>query len=366
MLLAKFCDSFLRRGSQHGDCDLDQLESEVVAIFRYLPDKDVFMQFYTKLMAKRFIANASVGEEMEVAMVNKLKTVQGSEFTTKATRMIADVNVNQTLNGELQNYMATKRLKPTFNVNIMVFSSGSWPVNAPPMSITLPIQVDKVMKTIVTFYAHKHKERKLIHSVNLSHAEVVYTTAKNKYQLGVTAFQMVILLYAAQHTAVSLRELSNESQIPNKLLCQQLSPVVRSHLFTCSDGMDSSSWTEDTQFTVNPKFAFKRLKLSLMSTSGGSRDGSKKSAAESGADMDHAEMEDIVRDRSIKLEAAIVRIMKSRRVMTYNALVKEVIDQVQRWFMPQIPMIKRAIESLIDQEFIRRKDKDARTFEYVA
>ena len=82
--------------------------------------------------------------------------------------------------------------------------------------------------------------------------------------------------------------------------------------------------------------------------------------------MDHAEIEDIMRDRSIKLEAAIVRIMKSRRVLSYNALVKEVVEQVQRWFTPQIPMIKRAIESLLDQEFIRRKGKDSRTFEYIA
>jgi len=291
------------------------------------------------------------------------------------------VNVNVALNTELQEHFMTRRIKPPFGVNVMVLCSGSWPVTAPQMSISLPAQVEKVMKDISSFYMQKHKGRKLTHSVNLSHAEISYLTAKNKYQLTVTAFQMVILMYSATRTSVSLRELSNETQIPNKLLCQQLSPVVRSHLFTCSDGLDSTTWSEETQFTMNPKFAFKRLKLSLMSSSSG---GSKKAAASQGdgaasstttstsasaagaADMDHAEIEDIMRDRSIKLEAAIVRIMKSRRVMAYNALVKEVVEQVQRWFTPQIPMIKRAIESLLDQEFIRRKGKDSRTFEYIA
>ena len=368
MLLAKFCDSFLKRGSQVADGDVEQLQTDVVSIFRYLPDKDVFMQFYTKLMAKRFIANSSMGEEMEVSMINKLKAVQGSEFTTKATRMVSDVSVNAAFNAELQEHFATKRIKPPFGVNVMVLCSGSWPVTAPQMSIALPAQVEKVMKDISTFYMRKHKGRKLSHSVNLSHAEVSYSTARNKYQLSVTAFQMVILMYAASHSTMTLRELSNETQIPNKLLCQQLSPVVRSHIFTCADGVDSTSWNEETQFVMNPKFAFKRMKLSLMSSSSGGS-GSKKTAAtpsSGAADMDHAEIEDIMRDRSIKLEAAIVRIMKSRRVLSYNALVKEVVEQVQRWFTPQIPMIKRAIESLLDQEFIRRRGKDSRTFEYIA
>jgi len=373
MLLAKYCDGFLRRGSTVEGADIEQLQSDVVSLFKYLPDKDVFMQFYTKLMAKRLIMGYSAGEEIEGSMVNKLKSVQGSDFTTKAAKMISEVSVNDTLNTDFQTFLTTKRAKPSFGVSLMVLSSGSWPISAPQMSITLPLEVDAVMKSVVVFYAQKHKERKLSHSVNLSHAEISYTTAKNKYQVAVTAFQMVILLHASKHSSVTLREFSNETQIPNKLLCQQLSPVVRSHIFTCSEGADVSAWNDETVFSLNPKFAFKRLKLSLMSASGSSggshgEGGAKKSTGEAGAvaDMDHGEMEDIARDRAIKLEAAIVRIMKSRRMLGYNALVKEVIEQVQRWFTPQIPMIKRAIESLLDQEFIRRSSKDSRTFEYIA
>jgi len=374
VLLAKYCDGFLRRGSTVEGADIEQLQNDVVSLFKYLPDKDVFMQFYTKLMAKRLIMGYSAGEELEGSMVNKLKSVQGSDFTTKAAKMISEVSVNETLNADFQTFLTNKRAKPTFSVNLMVLSSGSWPIAAPQMSITLPLEVDAVMKSVIVFYAQKHKERKLSHTVNLSHAEISYTTTKTKYQVAVTAFQMVILLYASKHSSVTLREFSNETQIPNKLLCQQLSPVVRSHLFTCSEGTDISTWNDETVFSLNPKFAFKRMKLSLMSATGSSSSsshsegGAKKSAGEGAqvADMDHGDMEDIARDRAIKLEAAIVRIMKSRRMLGYNALVKEVIEQVQRWFTPQISMIKRAIESLLDQEFIRRSSGDSRTFEYIA
>jgi len=367
MLLAKYCDSLLRRGSPLAEGNVDKLQNDIVAIFRYLPDKDVFMQFFSKLMAKRFIFGTSAGEELEVAMVNKLKAVQGSEFTTKATRMIAEVNVNASLNSEFQDYVADKRIKSPFGINVMVLSSGSWPIASQQSSITLPRQVEQTMKTIITFYNQKHKGRKLVHAVSLSHAEVAFSPAKNRYQLSVTAFQMTCLLYAAEKTAVSLKEFSSETQIPVKVLCQQLAPVVRSHVFTCADGLDPTSWSDETLFTVNPKFAFKRLKLSLMSLNSGS--GSGRGAKKAGAGVDaeeQGEAEAIMRDRSIKLEAAIVRIMKSRRVLDYNSLVKEVVDQVQRWFTPQIPMIKRAVESLLDQEFIRRKGGNMKVFEYIA
>jgi len=372
VLLAKYCDALLRRGSTIAEGNTDQLQNDIVAIFRYLPDKDVFMQYFSKLMAKRFISGTSAGEELEVAMVNKLKAIQGSEFTTKATRMIAEVSVNASLNSELLDYFSSKHIKVPFSISIMVLSSGSWPIATPHTSITLPRQIEQSMKNIMTFYAHKHKGRKLMHAVSLSHAEVAFTPLKNRYQLSVTAIQMTVLLYAADRTAVSLKELASETQIPNKMLCQQLSPIVRSHVFTCADGLDSTHWTDETLFTVNPKFAFKRLKLSLMSvnaTSGG-RGGKKGDSSAAGAaassSEDHSEAEEIMRDRSIKLEAAIVRIMKSRRVLDYNSLVKEVVDQVQRWFTPQIPMIKRAVESLLDQEFIRRKGGNMKVFEYIA
>jgi len=363
LLLAKYCDGILRRGSPLAEGNTDQLQNDVVALFRYLPDKDVFMQYFSKLMAKRFISSTSIGEEQEVAMVNKLKAIQGSEFTTKATRMIAELSVNDTLNAELQEYFNSKRIKTPYSVSIMVLSSGSWPIASQQSSITLPPQVERTMKSIVTFYSNKHKGRKVSHAVSLSHAEIAFSPMKNKYQMSVTAFQMAVLLYAAERTAVSLKELSSETQIPTKILCQQLSPVVRSHVFTCADGLDSASWSDETLFTVNPKFAFKRLKFSLMSTSGGGSRAAKKSAAEA---EEHAEAEEVMRDRAFKLEAAIVRIMKSRRVLDYNTLVKEVFDQVQRWFTPQIPMIKRAVESLLDQEFIRRKGDNMKVFEYIA
>ena len=44
------------------------------------------------------------------------------------------------------------------------------------------------------------------------------------------------------------------------------------------------------------------------------------------------------------LQAAIVRVMKMRRVLVYNMLIKETIDLAATRFKPSVASIKRAIE----------------------
>lgn len=64
------------------------------------------------------------------------------------------------------------------------------------------------------------------------------------------------------------------------------------------------------------------------------------------------------------LQAAIVRIMKSRQALTHVQLVQEIIDQTRARFSPSVMMIKKCIEQLLEKQFIARKDRD--TYVYVA
>jgi hypothetical protein len=69
-------------------------------------------------------------------------------------------------------------------------------------------------------------------------------------------------------------------------------------------------------------------------------------------------------------QAAIVRIMKARKVLSHNELVSETTAQVSRWFAPRITTIKKVIEYLIDQDYIKRSadenNQALRKYEYVA
>lgn len=71
-------------------------------------------------------------------------------------------------------------------------------------------------------------------------------------------------------------------------------------------------------------------------------------------------------DRRHEIEAAIVRIMKSRKTLQHNNLVSEVIEQLKARFSPTPPVIKKRIEALIEREYLTRDNVDRKLYKYVA
>jgi cullin 1 len=60
------------------------------------------------------------------------------------------------------------------------------------------------------------------------------------------------------------------------------------------------------------------------------------------------------------------RIIKARKTMKNQALIQEAISQISQRFAPKIPDIKKAIETLLEKEYIKRVDGSKDTSVYVA
>jgi hypothetical protein len=69
---------------------------------------------------------------------------------------------------------------------------------------------------------------------------------------------------------------------------------------------------------------------------------------------------------SAQTDAAIVRIMKIRKQLTHVQLVAEVAQQLQSRFRPDPLVVKKRIEQLIEQEYLKRSEADRSTYQYVA
>lgn len=71
-------------------------------------------------------------------------------------------------------------------------------------------------------------------------------------------------------------------------------------------------------------------------------------------------------DRKLYLQAAIVRIMKARKVIKHNSLIQEVISQSKNRFTPSVAMIKKCIEALMEKQYLERTQASTDEYSYVA
>jgi len=69
-------------------------------------------------------------------------------------------------------------------------------------------------------------------------------------------------------------------------------------------------------------------------------------------------------DRQYQIDAAVVRIMKTRRTLSHSLLLNELFTQLK--FPLKSSDLKKRIESLIDREYIERDSRSQDCYVYMA
>lgn len=113
--------------------------------------------------------------------------------------------------------------------------------------------------------------------------------------------------------------------------------------------LESKLVLQDGESYILASFTNKRLKIKL---------GAVQQSSNESANDDESTRKAITEDRKLLLQATIVRIMKSKKTCSHALLIDAIIDLVKSKFVPEISLIKRTIEVLIDKQFIERKGTD--------
>ena len=71
-------------------------------------------------------------------------------------------------------------------------------------------------------------------------------------------------------------------------------------------------------------------------------------------------------DRKHEIDAAVVRIMKSRKRLSHAALVNEAKTMLRSRFLPPPVAVKKRIEYLIERDYLQRDKDDKNAYLYVA
>ncbi|KAK5980287.1 putative e3 ubiquitin ligase cullin 1 component [Trichostrongylus colubriformis] len=160
-LLAKYCDQLLRKSSKMPEeNELEDMLTQVMVVFKYIEDKDVFSKFYTKMFSKRLISETSASEEAEVSLINKLKQMCGFEYTNRLSKMINDTQISKDSCAEFRDYLSNRNVDLGIDFNMLILSSGSWPA-LPTLKMHLPQKLNVAIEQFTAFYNSKHSGRKL-------------------------------------------------------------------------------------------------------------------------------------------------------------------------------------------------------------
>lgn len=81
-LLAKYTDQLLKKNAKSDETELEDLLSQIMVVFKYIEDKDVFQKFYQRMLAKRLVNASSLSDDAETSMISKLKEACGFEYST--------------------------------------------------------------------------------------------------------------------------------------------------------------------------------------------------------------------------------------------------------------------------------------------
>lgn len=77
-------------------------------------------------------------------------------------------------------------------------------------------------------------------------------------------------------------------------------------------------------------------------------------------------IEDLDKDRRYAIDAALVRTMKSRKVLQHQQLTMEVVQQLSRMFKADFKLIKKRIEDLMSREYLERDTANPNMIKYLA
>ncbi|CAE7273977.1 CUL3A [Symbiodinium sp. CCMP2592] len=390
--LSLYVDDQFRKGlkGMSSDADVDAALEQVVTVFRFLQDKDVFENFYKQHLARRLLTGRSVSDEAEKSMISKLKSECGHQYTSKLEGMFQDMKQSEEIMKQYKSSFASsssmaRAARPAgsssamspassaIDLKVSVLTSGFWP-GPPGQPCELPPEVQECCGRFETFYLAKHTGRRLSWQPNHGWADLKAHMPKSKHEINVSTYQMCILMLFNQHAALTYQDIQMRTNIPLEELKRQfmslyVNPKAKI-LMRLGPEKDKKEPEDSDQFAINTQFESKLLRIKVLlvqlksanSDGSGTRTEGEGSAPAAGSDVPAT----VEEDRKHLVEAVIVRVMKSRKTLEHNQLVMEVTRHLTSRFQPAPTLIKQRIEKLIEREYLERSNADRRVYNYLA
>jgi len=353
--MSSFCDRILKSGGEKlGDEDVEAFLEKTVQLFSYLTDKDLFAEIYRNQLAKRLLNQRSASDDAERLMIGKLKLRCGSQFTGKMEGMLNDLAIGHDHQADFESYVKADSSRSTgkLDFSVQVLTTGYWPTFA-SIDAHLPPEIVQCTKVFKDYYDEKNSKRRVTWMWSLGNASVKAFFGKKAYDLQVATLQAIVLLTfnpvdGASQT-LTYAQVAERVNLPDEHLKRVLHSLACGKYKVLAKTPMSSRVALTDSFAVNTKFSCPMRKIRVPMAS---------------LDESHNPKR-VEEDRTVAIEAAVVRIMKARKALSHQSLLAEVLSQLA-FFRPNPKVIKRRIEALIDREYLERDPEVANAYRYLA
>lgn len=334
--LSLYVDSELRTGFRGRTTDdIDHDLNCVILLFRYLRDKDVFETFYKQHLQRRLLGGRSASDEAERMMIAKLKSECGYQFTSNIEGMFTDLTNSRALMAAYTKALRERRRKLTaeasepsrvvltdaingVELHATVLTTVHWPNSHEP-PCTLPKEVQPTAHHFKDWYLQSHSGRLLRWHTAQGTAEIGLKYANRRYEIVASTYQMAMLCQynGIETPSLTYRQIADATTVPEaeckRHLLSLTTPLARI-LIKERKGKDIK---DDDVFRLNLAFKSPKLRnriklITMKSATGGT------SAAASTELPAH-----VLAQRNNMIDAAVVRIMKSRKSLQHMALIAE-------------------------------------------
>lgn len=352
-LMSSFCDRILKKtGERLSDDEVEPTLSKIVEIFSFLSDKDLFADHYRTQLSKRLLYETSASEDMEKVMIAKLKMKCGAQFTSKLEGMITDLTLAGDLRRDFrehcENLTDGSAALGGIDFNVTVLTTGFWPSYQVYDANICP-EMQKAISVFHNFYNGRTQHRRLQWIHTLGQATILAKMGGRRHDLIVNTHQALILLLFSRNEVHDFSFIQNSTGLDANHTKKLLATLSVSKYKLLTKTSESKTIDDTDTFTPNDSFQCAHRKVKIPPP----------------ASEETHNKERVEEDRSIAIEAAIVRIMKMRKQLKHQQLVTEVLTQLA-FFKPNPKLIKQRIEHLIEREYLERDPTQASLYRYLA
>lgn len=343
------------------ETDFDAALTELLELFQELRNKDEFETFYKKHLTARLLHSANRENlATEKSLADHLGPLCCRSFAQDVESLLKEAEEGTTVAKAYAGWLQSRgraALQP-FALEVFAVPRRSWHVSVSEHPCTLPPFIQRAFSTFTQYYTERFEHRRLALVPTQGDATVRarFSRAAAPVMLSVSTAQMLILELFNSNPRIVFGSMVDHLGISERDLRSALVFLSRLHIVmrVKTSSTQSKLQRSDTLY-INPAFSTPKTRLVCFK------------AAQNDKKVVSKEVEEeIAKGRVEVLKCVIVRIMKSRKILSHANLMAETIENVKDRFIAQPRDIDKTIDRLTEAEYIKRDEKNPNMFHYVS